>query len=249
MWSFGAICDDFLVATRLAFKLELEPSRETVMHFLEQLRRAFPKLGNLRTRKAGGLIVDEDVEDDAPQRFFRLAPKSLRFGIYTPADADAVLQFGKHVFTQAPVHLTLSDLDLDYLDVSFSFELEYRGNHDELIAETLLGSHPLVQAMSTNQTTIIDCQPFLGVTLSADAEQQLTVEVKARTTAVELRENEYETRNISVVLAARQYWMGESIGELVKSHRQLVTTAARFASDRIIPHIVQPLAAAIASRR
>lgn len=249
MWNFGAFCDEYSILSRLYLKLELEPSRETVVHFLDQVRRAYPKMARLRPREGGALTLDEDAADDAVRRNLKLAPNSLKFGIFNPADLEAVLQFGKHVLTQAPVQLTLSDLDIDYLEVAYNFDLECRGNHDELIAETFYANHPLLAAVTTNQTSIIDCQPFVGVALTADCEQQLTVEIKARTTSTELRSGEYEPADISVVLAARQYWNAEGGSDLVAAHRQLATIGSRFAQDRIIPMIVQPLAAAIASRR
>ena len=58
MWSFGAFCDEFYVNTRLYLKLDLAPSRETVLHFMEQIRRAFPRLTRLRRRDDDGLVLD-----------------------------------------------------------------------------------------------------------------------------------------------------------------------------------------------
>lgn len=249
MWSFGAFCDDYSVMSRMYFKLQLEPSRETVLHFFEQLRKAYPRLGKLRTRENGGLILDEDAPDGAPRRFVRLDPSSLKFGTYAPPDQDAVLQFGKLVYSGAPAHLSLSDLDVDYLEVAFAFDLEYRGNHDELIAETFFANHPLTNTLAGDRTTVIDCQPFLGVTVTADCERQLTVEFKARTSTFELRSGEYEASAITVYLTVRQYWTNAGINELVRLHGELVRTGSRYAEERVLPNIVQPLAAAIASRR
>lgn len=249
MWNFGAFCDEHSVLSRLHLKLELEPSRETVVHFLDQVRRAYPKMTRLRPREDGALTLDEDALEDAVRRNLKLAPTALRFGIFNPPELESVLQFGKHVLTQAPVQLTLSDLDIDYLEVVYNFNLEYRGNHDELIAETFYVNHPLIAAVTTNQTSVIDCQPFVGVALTADCEQQLTVEIKARTTSTELRSGEYEAADITVVLSTRQYWNADGGSDLVAAHRQLATIGSRFAQDRIVPMVVQPLAAAIASRR
>jgi hypothetical protein len=249
MWSFGAFCDEFYVNTRLYLKLDLDPSRETLLHFMEQIRRAFPRMSRLRRRDDGGLVLDEENREGHDRRFVRIDTNALRFGNYRPADAEAVGAVAGLVLRQAPCHLSLSDLDYDYMEVAFGFDLEYRGNHDELVAETLFPGHPLLNALTRDGQCIIDCQPFFGVKLTDDCEQQVYLEVKGRTSTYEIRTGEYEPSALSVYLTARRYWGFAGDTDLLTVHRELLATGAQYAADCAVPHLVQPLAAAIASRR
>jgi len=249
MWSFGAFCDEFYVNTRLYLKLDLDPSRETLLHFLEQIRRAFPRMSRLRRREDDGLVLDEENRVGHDRRFVRIDANALRFGNLRPTDSDAVGGFAGMVLRQAPHHLSLSDLDYDYMEVAFGFDLEYRGNHDELVADTLFPDHPLLNALTSDGQHVIDCQPFFGVKLTEDCEKQLYLEVKGRTSTYEIRTGEYEPTALSVYLTARRYWGVAGDKDLLTVHRELLMTGERYAAECAVPHLVQPLAAAIASRR
>jgi hypothetical protein len=249
MWSFGAFCDDFYVNTRLYLKLDLDPSRETLLHFMEQIRRAFPRMSRLRRRDDGALVLDEDVRDGHTRRYVRVDRNALRFGSFQPTDAEAVESFADMILGQAPYHLTLSELDYDYMEVVFGFDLEYRGNHDELVAETLFADHPLLNALCDEEQRVIDCQPFLGVALGNDCEKQVYLEAKGRTSTYEIRTGEYDATPLSVYLTARRYWGFAAEKDLGTVHRELLAIGEQYAADCAVPHLVQPLAAAIASRR
>jgi len=248
MWSFPALCDEFCVTCRLFFKLDLDPSRETLLHFLERIRRSYPDMTRLRRRDDDALMLDEEGKDGR-RRYLRLDPNALRFGSYAASDIDEVAKFGEIVLSQAPAHLSLSDLDFDYIEVVFSLDLEYRGNHDELVADTLFSDHPVLGALSANGERIIDCQPFFGATLSDDCERQVYLEVKGRTSTFEIRANDFEPQPLSVLTTVRQYWsFGEQM-DLASVHRALLSAAEKYASNIAVPLLVQPLRNAIASRR
>jgi hypothetical protein len=248
MWSFAALCDDFYVHTRLFFKLDLDPSRESALHFFDRIRRSHPRLTRLRRRDDGGLLLDEEG-DERGRRYIRLESASLKFGMSSPSDPETVRRFGDLILGQAPSHLSLSDLDYDYMDTVFVFDLEYRGNHDELIAETLFPNQPLIRALTDDQQRLIDCQPFFGIALTPGCEKQAFVEVKGRTTTYELRSGEFGPSLLSVHLTVRRYW---GFGELPASldvYHDLLELGEHYADERVVPLVVKPLAAAIASRR
>lgn len=249
MWSFGALCDEFLINTRMFLKLELNPTRESTLHFFEQVRKTYPSLTRLRRRDDGGLVLEEDSEDGRGRRTVRLEQTAIKFSMSNPPSAAAARQFGQAILNHAPYALSLSELDLDYMDVVFSFELEYRGNHDELIADTFFPDNPLIRALSTDQTHVIDCQPFFGVSLAPDCETQAYVEIKGRTSTFELRTGEYEPAPLSVQLTLRRYWGSGELPAAAAVHQALLASGQQVAEERIVPHVVQPLAAAIASRR
>ena len=250
MWSLGAFCDEFSVTTRLYLKLDMDPSREAILHYFEQLRRAFPRLGRLRRRDDGALMLDEETAEGEGRRYVRIDAAALKFGFNSPSSAEAYAAFAEAVLKPAPAQLSLSDLDYDQMEVVLAFDLEYRGNHDELVAEAFFADHPLYTLMSGAGRNIIDCQPFWGVTLSESCDTQAFLEIKGRTTTFEVRSGEYEAAPLTVYLTTRRYWNASSgTQELATVQKELLTAAENIASRRVVPHVVKPLAAAIASRR
>lgn len=249
MWAFQTLCDEFFVNTRLRLKLELTPSRESLLHFFEQIRRHYPALHRFRRGEEGGAVLDQDHADDDGRRFIRVDGDMLRFGISGPSALEPVRRFSETILHQAPAQLSLSDLDYDHLEVTYGFNLDYAGNHDELFAEALFNAHPLVSALEGDDRQVVDFQPYLGVTLNDACDLQAYIELKSRTSAYELRCGDFEPSALSVYLTLRKYWGGDPSEDLVAAQHDLLTTGAELAAERVVPHIVRPLADAIASRR
>ncbi len=245
----GAVCDDFYVSSRLFLKLEMKLERETVLHFFDRIRKEYRGLKKLRRRNGDCLVLEEEADEHGSRRWIRLDQTSLRFGHFAPPDVDEVLRFGELILTQAPYHLSFSDIDFDHLEVLYGFDLEYRGNHDQLVAETLLGGHAAGGFLFADQTAhVIDVQPYFGIALSPECDLQAYVEVKSRTTTFEVRSGTFENEPISVFLTARKYWGVEANVAPVDALRTLFEVAEEQATDKVVPNFVNPLAAAIASR-
>lgn len=245
----GAVCDEFYVSSRLFLKLDLPLQRETVLHFFDRIRKDYPSLAKMHRREDGTLILEDEGADDRPRRWLRLDRNSLRIGQFAPTNLDEVQQYGQLVYTQAPYHLTFSELDYDHLEVVFGFELNYRGNHDQLVVEALqLDQTALGSLLADEDAKIIDAQPFFGVALNAGCDLQAYVEIKSRTTTFEVRQDSYEDQPITVMLTLRKYWGVEPPKSLAEAYNSLFQTAHEIASDKIVPHFVNPLAMAIATR-
>ncbi len=248
----GAQCDDFYVSSRLSLKLNLTLERETVLHFFDRIRREHPALRRLRRKSDGSFVLEEleaDPREGGPRRWIRLEPTSLRLGHFNPPADSAWRQFGGTLFEYAPYFLSLSDLDIDHLEVVYGFDFEYRGNHDQLVAETLLADHPLSSIFSGEEhTPIIDCQPYIGIALTPDCNMQAYLDIKSRTSTFEVRTGEYDPQILSVYVTLRQYWGSEDQAGLQQTFRSLNDAAAELAAQRVVPMVVNPLAMAIASR-
>lgn len=252
MWSFKALCDQFFVGSRLYLKLDLAPSRENVLHLFEQLRKHYPNLSRFRRREDGSVLLDEQANVEEGQdlrRYVRIGNEALKFGIFAPPDRETVERFADLVLGLAPTSLTLSDLDLDHLEVVYGFDLEYTGNHDQLVCETLFGDHPLYAALRGDGERVIECQPSFGVTLSEDCSVQGYIDVKSRTNTYEVRTGDYGAQALSVYLTVRRYWTRGGLADLARLHHELLASGDELVNERVLPHVVQPLAAAIASRR
>ena len=247
--SLGAVCDDFYVNCRLFLKLEMDLGREAVLHFFDRIRKEYPSLRKLRRRDPGTISLEDDPEEHGSRRWLRLDGTSLRFGHFAPPDMDAVRRFGDLILTQAPYHLTLSELVYDHLELVYGFDLQYRGNHDQLVAETLWGDQASASFLFGDEAAhIIDAQPYFGIALSRECDLQAYVEVKSRTTTYEVRGEGFESEPISVFLTIRKYWGLDGSPALPDALRSLFDTADEIATEKIVPHFVNPLAAAIASR-
>ena len=245
----GAVCDEFYVSCRLFLKLEMKLERETVLHFFDRIRKEYPRLTKLRRRDGDCLVLEEEPDEHGSRRWLRLDSGSLRFGHFAPHDTDEVRRFGALILTQAPYHLSFSDIDFDHLEVIHGFDLEYRGNHDLLVAETLLGEHAASGFLFGDETAhIIDAQPYFGIAMSPECDLQAYVEVKSRTTTFEVRNGAFENEPMSVFLTTRKYWGVENPPSLVEAMGTLFDMAEELTTEKVVPNFVNPLAAAIASR-
>lgn len=248
-FGFNAHCDDFHVATRLYLKLDLGLERETVLHFFDSIRREFPTMRKLRRREDGSLLLEEDDAGEEARRWLRLDAATIRIGYHNPPQAELAEQLAHAVLKMAPYHLTLGDLDYDHLEVVYGFDLEYRGNHDQLVADTLLAESPL-GGLLTHPGVIhtIDAQPFLGFAVSESCDTQVYVEIKSRTSTYEVRSRGFETQALSVFVTARRYWGFTEAANLPDVHHELTGIVEEWAGERVVPLVVNPLAQAIASR-
>ncbi len=248
--AFGAHCDDFHIATQLFLKLDLAMQRETVLHFFDSVKREFPTMRKLRRREDGALLLEEDETTEGSRRWLRLDEGAIRLGCHNPQQSADAEHLGQVVLKMAPYHLTLGDLDYDHLEVVYGFDLDYRGNHDQIIADTLLADGPLAGLLShasVHQT--IDAQPFLGLAISESCDTQVYVEVRSRTSTYEVRTQHYEPQQMSVFLTLRRYWGFGEEASLTNAHTQLTKLAEEWAAERVVPLIVNSLAHAIASHR
>lgn len=245
----GAVCDDFYVTCRLFLKLDMNVDREAVLHFFDRIRKEYPTLRKLRTRDGGTVTLEEEADERGSRRWLRVDRNSLRCGHFCPNNMDEVRRFTDLILTQAPYHLTFSDLVYDHLELIYGFDLQYCGNHDQLVAETLWGEHAATGFLFGDHAKhVIDAQPYFGITLSPECDLQAYVEVKSRTTTYEVRSGSFEDEPVSVFLTTRKYWGVEGAGAPAEILPVLFDAADELATEKIVPNFVNPLAAAIASR-
>jgi hypothetical protein len=249
MWAFESLADETYVATRLFLKLDLTPSRESLLQFCEHVRRAFPGMKRFRRRDDAAIVLDEEPHDNGQRRYLRVSAKSLRFGHVGASTRADVGAFADLILTHAPYYLSLSDLDYEVLEIVFGFDLEYAGNHDELVAETLLSESLLPAARLGSGGRVINCQPYIAIALSEDCGTQASLEVKGRTSWYELRSGEYEPQMLSVYLIVRRTFRDQPPSDVSAVHRELLALGEDLAAGRVIPQVVRPLREAIASRR
>ena len=162
---FASVCDDFYVNMRLATQLSLPHNRETVLHFFERVQRQFPEMSRFRKYDNGDLSIEENRDNDS-YRWVTLESRRLCAGHVNPESLDESLKLHGLLLQQAPYELGLSPVEVDYLDILFGFDLSFRGNHDEIISESLLGESPLNCLMEEQGAKAVDIQPSITVALS-----------------------------------------------------------------------------------
>ena len=126
----------------------------------------------------------------------------------------------------APFHLGVSPVEIDYLDLMFGFDLAFSGNHDEVIAESLLADSPLICLTEESGAKPVDFQPSVTVALTEDCRLQARIDIVTRTNSYQVRTGDYCDDVISVCLILRRYWgdrprlaMDQLLGEAGRPRR------------------------------
>jgi hypothetical protein len=91
MGRFSTYSDDFYVNMNLNTETELPQTRETVLHFFEQLKKYHPKMRNFYTRERGEYVLEED-KDKGNYRWASIENRRISSGYVNPPTLDEALQ-------------------------------------------------------------------------------------------------------------------------------------------------------------
>jgi hypothetical protein len=244
---FASVCDDFYVNMRLATQLSLPHNRETVLHFFERVQRQFPEMSRFRKYDNGDLSIEENRDNDS-YRWVTLESRRLCAGHVNPEGLDESLKLHGLLLQQAPYELGLSPVEVDYLDILFGFDLSFRGNHDEIISESLLGESPLNCLMEESGAKAVDIQPSITVALSEDCRLQGRIDVVTRTNSYQVRTGDYSNDVISVYLILRRYWGDRPKDPMEKLLADMAERGEELCINHLIPKVLKPISSVIASR-
>ena len=244
---YASFCQDFYINMRLNTQLSLPHNRETVLHFFERIQKEFPSMGQFRRYDNGDFNLEEDRKTGS-YRWVRLESRRLVSGYVNPPHLDDALALHKFLLELAPYHLGISPLEIEHLEVLFGFDLSYRGNHDEVVVESLFSDSPLACLLEENGARPVDVQPSVGVALSDDCRLQARVEVLTRTDNYQVRTGDYAEDEISVYLTVRRYWGDRPKETMHNIFGEIFDRADGLASSLVVPKVVRPISSAIASR-
>lgn len=244
---FSTFCDDFYVNMRLGSQLPLPTARDTVLHFFERIQRAYPSMNRFRK----GEHVDYSLEEERLNNVYRwvnLESNRISAGHVNPPDIETALRMHTLLLENVPYELGISNLEIEYLDVLFGFDLEFNGNHDEVVVESLFENSPLACLLDAEGTKPVDFQPTTMISLSDDCRLQARLDVITRTSTNQIRTGTFGDESISVYLTVRRFWddlprqpMPEILSMLAEKAETLVT-------HHVLPRVVKPIRTAIASR-
>jgi hypothetical protein len=239
MCHYDTLSDDYYVNMNLNTEMDLPQTRESVLHFFEQIQKTYPKMRNFYSRERGEFVLEEE-KDRGSYRWATVELRRVCSGHVNPLSIDdAVLDI-------VPYALTVTPLDCESLNVMFGFDFTYRGNHNQLLADAL-GVVPAFERLAaTPGASIVGHEPSLQLALDDDCRVQCRLSFETRTSAYHVRMGEYPEEQLSVYLTARRYG-GLDPGETyIEVMQRLAAVCRRLVDDCIAEQILRPLQEAIA---
>ena len=241
--SFGALCTDFYVNQKLALKMDLPAERETLLHFLDRMRKSYPAM--TRFRRYDGELALESSRREPEYRWLSLRRTSLRAGHVNPASMDQAYRYHRDLLELAPPFLSISPIDVDYLEVLFGFDLECEDNHDEVVYHALIEDSPLAAMLKVPGAKHLDVQPVFGLSLTPSGDTQAYFEVKTR--PKNRRGSSRAGEPISLFVTVRRYGPVDDVTHLLSLFDKLAQQTESLATDRLVPHLLTPIARHITS--
>jgi hypothetical protein len=232
---------------RLGSQLTLPHQRETLLHFFERVQKSFPTMTRFRKNDNGELNLEEDRGSES-YRWVSVEQKRISSGHVNPSTVEESLKMHTMLLEHAPHLLGISPVEIDYLDVLFGFDLGFNGNHDEIIADSLLAESPLACLTEEKGAKPVDFQPTVTVALSDDCRLQARIDVVTRTNSYQVRTGDYSDDVISVYLILRRYWGDRPRDPMEKMLSTMAERAEELCHAHILPKVIKPISAAIASR-
>lgn len=241
---YASLADDYYVNLNLNTEMELSSSRETVLHFAEQMQKKYPQMRNFYSRDKGDFVLEED-KDRSDYRWCSIETRRISSGCVNPASlADAAEQHA-HALELAPYLLSVSPLDCEALDFLMGFDFCYRGNHNQLVTEAL-GVCPAYDRFAMMPgATIINNEPNLTISLDEDCRVQCRVHLETRTSPYHIRTGEYQEDQLSVYVTARRYGSLDVGMSYVDAMQKLQQLCKRAVDDYVVESVLEPLARTI----
>ena len=240
MPQFGSCSDDFYVNLNVNTEMELNRGRETVLHYFEQLKKRFPQMRNFYSRDTNEFVLEEEKEL-GHYRWAAVEPKRFCSGYVNPPSLDAAFLQHETVLELAPFALSASPLDCESVNLMYGFDFNYRGNHNELVAEAL-GLPPAFDTLPDEmQGQPIAYEPSFQIALDEDCRLQVRISVETRTSAYHVRSNSYPDDQISVYVTARRYGSLDTGESFVDVMHKLDSTCRDVIENYVVERVLVPL--------
>ena len=242
---YQSFSDDYYINMNLNTEMDLPQSRETVLHYFEQIQKKYPTMRNFYARDRGEFVLEED-KDGGSYRWATVEPRRICSGQVNPDSAEHAFRQHALALDVAPYALTVSSLDCESLNVMFGFDFTYRGNQNELLVEAL-GVAPAVERMlDIPGATVLGSEPSLQLALDDDCRTQCRLSIETRTAAYHVKTNEYPEEQLSVYFTTRRYGSLDPGETYVDAMRQLSERCLELIDEFVIDNVLRPLQRAIA---
>jgi hypothetical protein len=241
--SYGALCTDFYVNQKFALKMDLPSARETVLDLFDRIRKVIPTMD--RFRRFEGELSLESPAMDGSYAWAALQQTAIKSGWVNPTELEDAYRLHTLLLEISPFYLSVSPLDVDYIELVYGFDLMARGNHDALVYEALLRDTPTGRLIDYPGAKAIDIQPFVGMVLNEECDLQAYFEVKTRTMTRDVRSGEYPEDPISIYLTVRKYGAVQQPQDLLDVFNEIREAGEKLVDERLVPELLQPLRSAI----
>lgn len=248
MTDYGSLCDDFGISTYVNSKMELPNKRETVLHFFGALQKTFPELTDFDTRESGDFFLEQDRELGV-YRWISLERHRMCSAYVNPPSIEEVDRQNEVVLEMAPYHLDFSPIDCELLDVAFTFNFLYAGNHDEVVAEALGLSTTFESLFQLPGAKVLEYKPTVTLALDDGCRLQCMLNVETRTNTYQVRTGQFPETPISVFFTVRQYWGRQGSTSLIESYRAQRQAAEELIQRHVVPSVLKPLTETIANKQ
>jgi hypothetical protein len=246
MFDFSNAADDFFVNVNLQTNLALPKNRETLLQFYEAIQREFPSMTQLFQRDSGESVLEANREQ-GQYLWMELHNNRLTAGNFNPQAGSDIYKLHHWLLEHSVYFLGIGGLDVELMDVMFGFNLDYNGNRDQIVAESLIGDSALGALIGETTTGCLECEPSMVISLDENCYLQARVSVETRSSDYQVRTGRYEAEPISVYLTVRRMPTPGKIMNMSESLTKQAEICEDLCSRVLIPKFVHPLAVAIAS--
>lgn len=247
MHAYSSLADDCYSNMNLNTEMALPTNRETILGFLERMQKSYPTMRNFYTRENGDFVLEED-KDQGHQRWLSIEPRRINSGYVNPTDLDSAMEQHRLVLQQVPYMLSVSPLDCEALDYMMGFDFNYRGNHDELVAEALGTSASMDGLTEMVGVQVLNFEPSITLSLEDSCRRQARLVVETRTNAYQVRRGDFPEELLSVYFTVRQYGSLEVDASFEQTLVELREQCEELMDSYVIDQVLRPLAQAISTK-
>lgn len=245
MHKYDTLCDEFYVNMHLNTEMDLPQNREAVLHFFEQIQKRFPTMSNFYTRERGEFSLEEEKES-GQYRWVSTELRRLCSGSVNPESVESAIEQHQTVLKLIPFELSISHLDCESLNCTMGFDYNYKGNHNELLAEALGISPSLEKLGDVTGGSLLSYEPVIQLALDKECRTQCRIAFETRTTAYQVRSGEFGEDQISVYLTVRRFDSLKSDEDFGEELVRIANLCEKLADEYLVENILQPLQKTIA---
>ncbi len=247
MSHYRSLGDDFYVNMNLNTEMDLPQTRESVLHYFEQVQKRFPSMRNFYGRERGEFVLEED-KDQGNYRWMTIEPRRICSGAVNPESLAEALRQHETALEIAPYALSVSPLDCESLNVMVGFDFTYRGNHNELLVEAL-GICPALERMAdVPGATVLGTDPSLQLALDEDCRIQCRLSFEPRTSAYHVRTGEFPEEQLSVYFTVRRYGSLDAGETYAAAMKRLAELCVELVDGYVVENVLLPLQHVIATK-
>ncbi|MBC23772.1 MAG: hypothetical protein CMJ32_07660 [Phycisphaerae bacterium] len=244
--AYDAGCSDFYINQKIALKMDLPSSRETVMDLFDRVRRELPAMDQFRRFDDELALESSDTERN--YSWLAMRRTSVRSGWVNPSRINDAYHLHGLVLETAPYFLSISPLDVEYIELVYGFDMEAQMNRDEVVFDALLANSPLAGLIDHDRESVVESQPLIGMGIDEMSDLKAYVEIKSRSRAQEGSASGWTNEPISVYLTVRKAGPLQHVDDFKTIFGMLCGTGERLVDERVIPSVLMPLRQAILSR-